>query len=87
MEWFVWRHSFAFENEISQKGYFDRRIQEMVNISSGGMLTEFSTTIGDEKQIKTEDICDELQISWIGWEYKTFAGALVNGTWLASTSV
>jgi len=30
--------------------------------------------------METMDYCDEYFVSWIGWEYKPFAGALEDGT-------
>ena len=51
-----------------------------MKLSVGGLLTEYEVD-GSADQQRTNDLCDELQISWIGWEYKSFAGSLPNGTW------
>ena len=84
-----------------QLGYFERRLLDVANLSCGGMLTEFDVD-GVENEMITSDLCDEFQISWIGlitrllllclthqysaWEYKSFAGALPNGTWYVCLS-
>ena len=44
------------------------------------MLTEYDVD-GQQNEVDIANICDEMQISWLAWEYKSFAGALVNGTW------
>ena len=51
----------------------------MANLSSGGMLTETYVNGLDALEVPTYDILDELQISWLGWDYKDFAAP--NGTW------
>ena len=67
----------------------------VANLSCGGMLTETFVNgvpvmlllmpqhINQcnflQVEVEVYDICDELQVSWLGWDYKGFATP--NGTW------
>eukprot|EP00042_Codosiga_hollandica_P047146 m.507305 g.507305 ORF g.507305 m.507305 type:complete len:245 (-) comp57383_c0_seq1:383-1117(-) len=64
---------------IVRLSYFERRLEAASRLGCGAMLTEFDLS-NDPTQGHTADVCDQLQISWIGWDYKAFAGSTVNGT-------
>eukprot|EP01083_Nonionella_stella_P071620 192504_1 len=72
-------------NGGSEKSYFEGRMKHAIAMNSTGFLTEFDIANDDqtssqfEKMSMTMDQCDKHLISWSGWEYKPFAGA-VGGT-------
>merc|ERR1712154_606367 len=55
-------------------------------VNATAMLTEFDISNENETEAQfaamsaTMALCDEYLISWAGWEYKPFAGALPDGT-------
>jgi endoglycosylceramidase len=66
-----------FGDKIS---YFQRRIKAANDLQVGAMLTEFSVDNNLAEMANTMSITESFQNSWIGWEYKEFAGSLPNGT-------
>ena len=64
--------------ENGEIGYLDRRLGSAQQLGVGAMLTEFSIN-GNPSEATTHDLCDELLLSWQGWDYKEYSGAL-NGT-------
>ena len=68
------------------KGYFERRLDSIKQLNVGGFLTEFEID-GGVGELTTQDVCDRFQISWLGWEYKTMAGVLPNGTWYGKLNI
>lgn len=55
--------------------YFYERTKDGIRWNATSFLTEYS--VGDDKVM---DECDKYLLSWIGWEYKPFAGSLPDGT-------
>ena len=68
------------------KYFFESVVSEGDRLNATSFLTEFDISNDDETEDQfvamstTMDYCDEYFVSWIGWEYKPFAGALADGT-------
>ena len=66
--------------------YFSERTLDAIRWNTTGFLTEFDISNENSTQAqfaamsKTMDLCDKYMVSWAGWEYKPFAGALEDGT-------
>jgi len=59
--------------------YFQKRTDSAKNLNVGAMVTEFYVGGDMPNMTDTINIIESFQTSWIGWEYKSFAG-LKNGT-------
>jgi len=73
-------HYYDPPNFGDKQSYFQRRIKVASDLQVGAMLTEFSVDDNYPEMSNTISIAESFQNSWIGWEYKIFAGSLPNGT-------
>jgi len=79
-------HYYTVPNFGAQDKYFSARVDDGVRWNTTSFVTEFNITNewqtekGFVDMMVTMDNCDLNLISWIGWEYKVYAGALSDGT-------
>uniref|UniRef100_A0A6B2L361 Glycoside hydrolase family 5 domain-containing protein n=1 Tax=Arcella intermedia TaxID=1963864 RepID=A0A6B2L361_9EUKA len=73
-------HYYDPPNLGDKLSYFQRRTKVSEDLSVGAMLTEFSVDSNFTEMASTMATVESFQTSWIGWEYKAFAGSLPNGT-------
>lgn len=57
-----------------------RRLQAASDLGVGSLVTEFDISDDVPTMTATMDVMDAHLLSWIGWEYKGFAGTTSNGT-------
>lgn len=73
-------HYYSPPNIGNQSDYFERRVEAASHLNVGALVTEFDVSDDVATMTSTMDVMDEHLLSWIGWEYKSFAGSTVNGT-------
>jgi len=73
-------HFYNPPNFGDKLSYFQRRTSAASDLQVGAMLTEFSVDDDLTNMADTASVAESFQNSWIGWEYKPFAGSLANGT-------
>eukprot|EP01084_Bolivina_argentea_P286859 492156_1 len=72
-------HYYKPPNDGNENKYFSQRTHDGIRLNATSFLTEFNVG-DDEGMYNTMDYCDAYLISWLGWEYKKYAGCLPNGT-------
>ena len=76
-------HYYSSPNVGDKHKYFSARSIDGKRLGATSFLTEFDVNSDIDTPgmfADTANVCDEYLISWIGWEYKTMAGALSDGT-------
>eukprot|EP01126_Amoeba_proteus_P045922 TRINITY_DN516_c0_g1_i1.p1 TRINITY_DN516_c0_g1~~TRINITY_DN516_c0_g1_i1.p1 ORF type:complete len:518 (+),score=73.38 TRINITY_DN516_c0_g1_i1:63-1616(+) len=73
-------HYYNPPNLGDEKTYFEKRQNCAKTLSVGSFVTEFDINSDLNSLAETLDIMESLQLSWIAWEYKSFAGSLPTGT-------
>ena len=70
-----------YDNPTTENDYFYNRSKKGIELNSTSFMTEFNIDVTQYNQMSiTMDYADKYLMSWIGWEYKPFAGSLLNGT-------
>jgi endoglycosylceramidase len=72
-------HYYNPPNFGSEDKYFSARVNDATTLGCAGFLTEFNLSTDEDTQT-TMDFMDTYLQSWMGWEYKSYAGSLSDGT-------
>ena len=75
-------HHYIPPNMGKTSDYVAARMREARRLLSTPLVTEFELGNGDNSTDRSleMDIYDNNLVSWISWEYKSYAGSLPNGT-------